>query len=467
MSLAMTSKTPFSMKLAQYIHDVNFDLLSNDDVFRVKELLIDYLAVTIPGSQVPTSQCIYQLAKLSSKNGSSTVIGHTEEFSPEWAAYVNATSSHTLDYDDVYYDGFMHPGAIIFSTAFAVAQAQNSTIHEFIEAIIIGYDVAGCLSKAQVSAGAALTLKKGFNVTATAGCVTAAAITAKLMKLDIEKICFAMNIACYQSSGLEQGIEDEIAWALSYRFGWAAHAGILAARGASIGLLCEKTTFEGKYGYLNAFSTDYVKAVEDLKIPTKHAIHKISVKYFPCVGNIQSAISATLDLLHENNLTANDITEITAYVNECTFHESCQPDEQKRKPKTGNQAMLSLPYSLALASFYGFLGTDAYSNESLVNKNHFVLIDKIIAKIDSNLDKVEEYKKDFPATIIIATKDGKKYEKFTHYPKGDYRNPLTFDEICEKFKSLNNKLPKPKQESLIQAIQKLEHIKRVNDILNY
>lgn len=456
----------FSMKLSHYIHDIRFNQLSDEDIIRVKALFIDYLAVTIPGASVAASKCVYQLAKLSSKTGASIAIGHHETFSPEWAAYINATSSHTLDYDDVYYDGFMHPGAIIYSCALAIAQVQNSTIQDFIEAIIAGYDIAVCLSKAQVSAGSAATLKKGINVTSTVGCVVAAAITAKLMKLDIEKTSIAMNIACYHSSGLEQGIEDEIAWALSYRFGWAAHAGILAARAASIGLLCEQTTIEGKYGYLNAFSTDYKKALTELKIPTEHVIHKISVKYFACVGVIQSAISAALDLMNENNLSANEIAKITVYINECTFHESCQPDLQKRKPKTPNQAMLSLPYSLALACFYGFLGPAAYNKENLANKEINILVDKISTNIDPAFDMVDEYKNDFPAKIIITSKNGKQHEKFTHYPKGDYRHPLTLDEICEKLKILNRDLvPKLKQESIINAVKALEKFNTINEFL--
>jgi 2-methylcitrate dehydratase PrpD len=61
-------------------------------------------------------------------------------------------------------------------------------------------------------------------------------------------------------------------------------------------------------------------------------------------------------------------------------------------------------------------------------------MDKISCVEDPELEK--EFPKKWPATVTLQTKDGKTYSTRIDFPKGDPENPLTWDELIDKFRNL-------------------------------
>jgi 2-methylcitrate dehydratase PrpD len=48
----------------------------------------------------------------------------------------------------------------------------------------------------------------------------------------------------------------------------------------------------------------------------------------------------------------------------------------------------------------------------------------------------ETFPREWPARVCIQLDSGESYEKFVRYPKGDPENPLTWEELAAKFRSL-------------------------------
>ena len=45
-----------------------------------------------------------------------------------------------------------------------------------------------------------------------------------------------------------------------------------------------------------------------------------------------------------------------------------------------------------------------------------------------------------PSRVVIKTKDGKEYSEYLEFPKGDPREPMTMDDLENKFNSLSAEL---------------------------
>jgi 2-methylcitrate dehydratase PrpD len=424
--------------VTQQIIDIQFDSLEKLDVKKIHHLMLDYLAVTIAGAKAGALVPVVQFAKNSSAAGCSIAFGYEQPLQPEWAGYINAIAAHILDYDDMYYDGFIHPGAMVFSTAFVVAQEQQSSYQDFIEAIAVGYEVGIMLSRAQAAEGMAKTFTRGINVTSSIGTIMAAAVSAKLKKFSYKQTQQAVCLAATLATGFIHGVHAINAMSLMYCFGWAVHSGILAARAAQCGMAIDPAIFEDDQGYFNAFSSNAKQSIAMFKQSNSLHLNKISIKRFSCVGNIQPAMNIAYDLWHENQFKLENIDSITVKVNHATYIECCIPEQDKKNPASENQGMLSLPFSLALMLKNGYLSTDMYSTDyipptpdlvSLMSLMHFV--------DDKELTDHPDYQNDFPASITINLKDGTVLEGFRHYHDGDYRAAMSEKALQQKFSETN------------------------------
>jgi 2-methylcitrate dehydratase len=71
-----------------------------------------------------------------------------------------------------------------------------------------------------------------------------------------------------------------------------------------------------------------------------------------------------------------------------------------------------------------------------------------------------------PAGAIIRTKDGRFYEAEVDFPRGDYRNPLSDEEITTKFDALVlDKISQCKRDRMVDMIWNLEKLKNVQELM--
>src|SRR5271166_4828673 len=92
-------------------------------------------------------------------------------------------------------------------------------------------------------------------------------------------------------------------------------------------------------------------------------------------------------------------------------------------------------------------------------------------QVRAQLKKIEvvadpEIEKVFPALqraiVSITSVDGRSFTKHLDFPKGDPRNPLTDEEVEEKFSALaEGVLSKPAQRKVKDAVWRLEALESV------
>ena len=125
-------------------------------------------------------------------------------------------------------------------------------------------------------------------------------------------------------------------------------------------------------------------------------------------------------------------------VNHATYIECCVPKKDKQNPKSKNQGMLSLSFSLALMLKYGRLSVDMYNDQNIPPTPDLVKLMAVMHFVDDDeLTNHPDYQNDFPAHVAISLQDGTTVEAFRHYHDGDYRTAMSDKSLKSKFYETN------------------------------
>jgi 2-methylcitrate dehydratase PrpD len=441
--------------LVSFCYKLSFEQLSSDVIERTKYFALDYIGVLLRGSQEESSKAMLRFIKGNGyKNDGGVVVGTTSKVPYQYAALSNGTAAHALELDDVNNEASLHPAVAIFPAVFAACEMANKTGREFIEGVTLGYEVMIRLGKAL---NPKVHYARGFHPTGTCGTFGATVAVAKILGLTEKEMLNALGLAGSQAAGSMEFL-TEGTWVKRMHPGWAAHNGIIASLLARNGFTGPSTIIEGKSGFLHAYSdnADVSKVLED--IGSNFEIMKTSIKPHACCRYMQAPIDAILKIKKENNIESNDIEKVTLGILEAGFGIIASPIEKKRNPKTSYEAQFSMPYGAAAAILFGQITLDEFTEEKLNNQEIKDLMKKVYCVKDPDLDR--EYPKHWPATAEIKTKNGRKFSARIDYPKGDPENPLTWEELIDKFKGLTKNLYSPeKQGKIIEEVREIEDIK--------
>jgi 2-methylcitrate dehydratase PrpD len=425
-------------ELIQRCHDLNYDVLTFDVVDRVKYLVLDFIGVAARGALSESSGPVQKyILNFDNARDGAVVIGTHLKASPAYAAMANGTAAHSLELDDVVNEASLHPAVAIMPTALAAAHLAGCSAKELIAAIAAGYEV---MIKLGVALDPAAHYARGFHPTGTCGTMGAAITAAKILKLNQKAMMNALGIAGSQTAGSMEFLSDG-AFTKRLHPGWAAHSGIIAALLARENFTGPGTIIEGRFGFLHAYT---------------------SIKPHACCRYKQGPIDGILKIVRENNLDASQIEKVTLGILKAGFAIVAEPEEQKSDPKSVVDAQFSMPFGAAVAILYGKATLDEYTRESINSARVKELMGKISCVKDPELEK--EFPKKWPASVTLLTKDGKTYSTRIDFPKGDPENPLTWDELIDKFRNLVSPVFfEVKQNEVIERVRSLEKEEDLKD----
>jgi 2-methylcitrate dehydratase PrpD len=385
------------------------------------------------------------------------VIGTNVKVSPPYAALANGTAAHSLELDDVVNEASLHPAVAIMPAAMAAAQLAGCSGKEFLAAIVIGYEVA---IKLGIALDPAAHYARGFHPTGTCGTMGAAMTAAKILGLNQSAMTNALGIAGSMAAGSMEFLSDG-SFTKRLHPGWAAHSGIMAALLAGNDFTGPGTIVEGKFGFLHSYSLkpDPEKILRTWGKP--YEIMRTSIKPHSCCRYKQGPIDGILKILRENRLNATDIEKVTLGILKAGFALVAEPEELKRNPMSVVDAQFSMPFGAAVAMLHGKATLDEYTLENVKSSQVKELMDRIHCVEDAELEK--EYPQKWPASVNLVAKDGKQFSARIDYPKGDPENPLSWDELIDKFKNLISQVfSRAKQDEIIDRVRSMEQEDDVN-----
>lgn len=433
-----------SEQIADFVLTCDCASLPEDVRVTARRSLLDWSGSALRGSVEAPARMMTDLARTEGGSPRASALPAGWKTSVEWACRINAAASHTVEMDDLHPSSVLHPAAPVMSAAVAMAEAVSSTGAELLEAIAIGYEVA-------VRAGEAAGPDhyRLWHTTATCGTFGAAAAAAKLLKLDRAAIVDALGSAGTQAAGLWQFLVDG-AMSKQLHPAHAAAAGVLAAELGRRGFTGAKEIFEGEKGFLRAMSTSPTPDRLTEGLGSEYRMVDNAFKKHASCRHTHSAIDAALQVRDETSLDVDAIDEISVHV-----YPAADDLLRHIEPTTPYAAKFSLPYTVAAAVCRGHVGLSDFVDLGAAD------IGSVIPKIRVVRDDAlgNEYPTKWPSTVEIRFHDGTTAGARVDYPRGDARNPLTNDELEEKFRTLTaGVLESGQQDHLVAASMDLEAI---------
>jgi 2-methylcitrate dehydratase PrpD len=403
---------------------------------RTRYLLLDYLGVAIRGSRAESSAPVYKMIQRLNAPGCASVIGAGIRTLPGYAALANGTAAHAIELDDTHNAGSIHLGVVMFSTARALAEslpgvpAPGITTESLTAAVVAGYEAAARIAMAVQPKHHYLL---GFHPTSTCGVFGAAVTASKILGLNEDQMLAAFGIAGSMAAGSLEFLADG-AWTKRLHPGLAAQNGIQAAQLAAEGFRGPGKILEGRDGFLHGYSREPRPVLITCNLGDTFEIMRTSVKPHACCRYMQGPIDAIIALLRENDIHAWQVASIEVAVLEAGWPLVAEPRAQKYNPRSIVEAQFSMPFGAAVAVMYSAAGIDQFTEENVHNPAVRRLMGKVVITKDARLE--ENFPDEWPARAVIELNDGRKFEKFIAHPKGDPKNPLTWEELVAKFESL-------------------------------
>lgn len=222
---------------------------------RATNAIIDTIGCMLVGIREPVSQKALN-AVTQWGYGQATIIGSPYQLPAPWAALVNGTSAHAIDFDDYNeIPSFSHPSAVLLPALLALAEEHNKSGAEVLDAFIVGLEII-------MRVGEAVNLSHynlGWHATSTLGVLGVAVGTARILGLNAKGISAALSIATSHAAGYNSQFGT---MTKPLHVGFAAHAGILATQLAIQDVTASTATLDGKWSFLSLLAN---RKLQDLK----------------------------------------------------------------------------------------------------------------------------------------------------------------------------------------------------------
>ena len=421
----MTSELPkisVAETLAQKIVALKAGALPAATTRKCEDLLIDVVGLCVTARNED-----YIASALGGwdDDGSCTAIGHERTLNASGAAFVNGTAAHGEDFDDTFEGGPVHAGAVIVPAVLAACEKHNPDGHMALIGIAVGTEVLCRLSLVVPKA----VHKAGFHPTAIFGAMGAAAGVGAALGLNARQIVDALGIAGSMAGGIIEYLAEG-AWTKRLHAGWAAQSGIRAALLARQGFVGPRTVFEGVHGLFHGFAHttngDYDALTADFG--TRWVTDTLAFKPYPCGTMAQPYIDCARRLAAWS-VKAEDIAEIVCEVAEGTVHRLWEPLADKQRPRNGYAAKFATPYLLAAGFVRGGVGIGAFTEAAIRDPQVLALA----AKVKFVIDPDNPYPNNYTGHIRATLTNGSAIEERQPYLRGGAQEPLTRQDVVDKF----------------------------------
>jgi 2-methylcitrate dehydratase PrpD len=454
----------FTEGLCQFINRTNYEDLPKEVISAAKTAILDYIAVTMAGSQEPSGRIISEMVRESQSLAEATVIGGRYKASCTLAALANGTAAHVQDYDDCLdfpRAGLAHPTAGTFSGLLMVGEKYHMTGKDLITAYCLGIEAYGKIGLLVVERGVG---NRGWEWTGILGVMGAASALSKLLKLNEHKMMMTLGIASTMSCSLIRN------------FGSMAghlHGGVAARNGIEAVTLAQKGydatspgIIEGRGGFYNAFSGNLdplsenvqQERLDTLGNPWNLVDPGLMFKYYPCAHISHFGVYAGQQLREKHSIDWRQIEEIEFRLPHVLSRNSSPPD-----PETGVQGRFNMGYCLCRSLIHGGIEFNFFTDEAVKDSN----TRNLMKKIKWAVTQQEKLPGPFGyQEVILKMKDGNTYSYKVDHPKGEPQNPQSPEELAAKFRkcALYAKYEETTISRIKDIVIDLENVKDITEL---
>ena len=443
-------------QLADYVHSINYQDVPEKVVHETKKRIVDSLGCAIGAFNADPVKISRKVAEAARDSKGSTLFGTRKKTTPDLASFVNGTMVRYFDYNDTYLSKEpAHPSDNI-GPCFSVAESERGTGKDLLLSIILAYEIQCRLCDA------ADIRHRGWDHVCY-GLPSTALAASKLMDLDSEKMTQAVNLALNSHITMRQVRAGELSMWKGCSFANAARNGVFSALLAREGMTGPSPIFEGEMGFFKQVSGPFEMNIDDFG--GKNGSFKIAetyLKFFPAEIHSQTSIWAALEARKEIE-KPEDIVSV-----EIASHEAgytiLGKDPEKWNPLTKETADHSLPYIVGMALREGKIDNSSYSEKKFRDSKILDFLKRITVVEDKTLSS--RYPEAVANRVTVKLSSGKVVSKQVDYHKGHPKNPMSDQDVEEKFLRLTRKiLDKNHARRILDAAWNLEKAKDLSKMV--
>jgi 2-methylcitrate dehydratase PrpD len=448
----LASAPGLTHSIAEFVVNTRYEDIPNEVIALGKKTLLDGFGLALAGSASVVAPVVRRyIATLGSATKSSTIVGTAMKVPPRFAAFANGISIHADDYDDT--GSALHVAAPILPPAFALCEEQRRSGKELMRAFHVGVEVASKIGDAIFPRHD----REGFHTTGTIGSFGSAAACATLRRLTSEQTAYALGLAASQAGGIRRNFGS---MTKAFHAGHAAENGSVAADLAVLGFTAAGDVLETPLGFFQAAGGGFDPAaiVNRLGRPWMFASPGDLIKRFPCGTIQQPVMDATLRLIAEHRVKAADVDHAEVGGNQSNVNTLF-----RHRPATGLEAKFSMEFAVAVLLVDGKAGLGQFTDASVQRAEVQDMIGRVKFYADPEFDRLGregafQAVLEEPALVRIHMKDGRTLSTRTEPAKGSPRNPMTFAEVADKFRTNAEfaRWPVAKTETIIKLVDTLE-----------
>ena len=429
-----------------------------------RRAFIDIIAVTIPGAAEPAARKVLETVRPWGEGGS-TAIGQGAFLAAPWAALVNGTAAHALDFDDNFDPAKAHATAVLVPAILALAEQEKAGGRACLDAYVAGLQILGRVGQGVNPAHR----NRGWHATATVGAIGAAATCARLLGLDARKAGFALSIATSMAGGFMSQFGT---MAKPLHAGLAAKSGVLAASLAAAGIDAGTFTLDSPTGMNRLMVGPDYEELRDTLVHVEHGqtlrfeteavgapllilSSGLKLKRFPNCGSAHRAMDGLLALIEAHGFGADAVEAV--HVRAPVTHLA---NLMYSDAADALQARFSLEYALACLLETGNCTLGDFTDEAAMRPALRALYPRI------HRHPVDKAEGEFPTEVEVVLKDGRRFQTAVPWPAGSLAVPFTEAQLWAKFEGCTaGLLPQGRGAALRAALEGLAALPEIAPLM--
>ena len=449
----MATPPPVTDTFARFVAETEFSTIAERTLVHAKMHILDTLGVALAGVPTETAAITFGYCKRVGDSDEASVWGTRLRSSAPTAAFANGLLGHAIDFDD--WDAFVHAGhptCMVAGAALTLGETIGSSGKDLLTAYVLGIEV---LTK--MAASTPNVQERGFHSTPVWGSIGAAVACASLIRLEPTKIKAALGIVASGIGGIHR---QQGSMVKPFHATNAARNGLEAVLLAEKGFTADAAIIEAPRGFCDTFfgpgTCNYSKMITDIGRPYFLESPGLGLKLHPCSAPQFLAADAALYLKREHRIDFADVTKIEVRIPPLRYERHYHPEV-----KTGLRGKFAINYVVALCFLDGKLEidsfTDAKANEPKVQE----ALRKVHVIIDEPIPEPGPH-----CPVSVELKNGTRLSHTATLAKGHPQNPLTEQEVLEKFRSNSmSAIPEKQTEELAATVVDLEELGNIRQLI--
>jgi len=446
-----------TLRLAEFASTLVFENIPGEVIDKARTCILDALGCCLFGSTLVAVRTLASMVAAEASGERAGVFGLSLRTSVSQAVLVNAASAHAFQLDEIHIESTLHPGSLAVPTVLALAEGEgNISGREIITAMVAAYEVGiriGLAAKGGM-------FSRGFHNQGTTGVFVASTAAARLLRLDPGQTRHALGIGASQAAGLMA--VQEGAMTKGFHCGRAAQSGVYAAKLAQLGYTGIPNVLEAPYGgFFSSFAENYSEDELTADLGERWETLKVGFKPAPAANGSITAMAAVDQIMRKHNLSAGDIEQVTALVSTNTLHH-CGWIYDPGNVQGVLAAQMNLRYGIAVMALEREATVDQFREDKLRDPKILELINRVRVEVEPRYDSGGG-KHRVACKAVVIGRNGARYEAEVLYRKGSHEDPMTNNELAEKFIGLATRaVPRESARQLSETISKLESLDNID-----